>query len=117
MLVDGWFYSPTGWASFSASVNWYDRTGAYLSTSNVSQALTAATWTHVQNWYEVPATAAQAEITAIEGSTPGATNLLYCSDVVMVLSPECVGSFASAAVVDYPTSGSPWPPIGVTQLL
>ena len=117
-LADGWFYSPTGWANFSLNVNWFDRNGGYLSTTGGATVnLSTGVWTHVQAYAEAPATAAFGQVLPTENSSPGATNLLYCSDVVLVLSPECVGSFSSAAVVDYPTTGAPWPPLGVTQLL
>lgn len=116
-LLDGWFYSPTGYASFSPSINWYDRSQGFLSTNNHTTALVAATWTHIQAFYEAPASAANAKITVLESGTPASSNTVFLSNVQLVLSPECVGSFSSAAVVDYPTTGPPWPPTGITQLL
>jgi hypothetical protein len=117
-LADGWFYSTPGWPNFNLSVNWYDRNGGFLSTTvGANTNLSAATWTHVQTYAEAPATAAFGQLVPTETGSPAATRLLYCSDAFLVLSPECVGSFTSAAVVDYPTSGAPWPPTGVTQLL
>jgi hypothetical protein len=115
-LVDGWLYSPTGYGNVSLSVAWCDRAGNHLSTTATVAAVSAATWTHAQNYVEAPATAAQAQIQAVQGGTPAAGNLLYVSDVVLVQAAECVGALASAATVDYP-AGAPWPPLGVTQLL
>lgn len=116
MLLDGWFYSTPGYSNFSGSVNWYDQGKNYLSTSNHTQALTAATWAHVQNYYLVPATAAYAQINALEAGTPASSALLYLSDVFMIASQECVGSLTSAAAIRYPAA-APWPPLGVEQLL
>lgn len=117
-LADGWFFSPTGWANFSLNINWFTENGTYISTTGGSTvSLAANTWTHVQTYAVAPATAAFGQVLPTENATPGATNLLYCSDVFVVVSPECVGSFSSAATVNYPTSASPWPPVGVTQLL
>ena len=47
-LADGWFFSPTGWASFALSVSWFNPTGTYISTtSGAVTSLAASTWTHV----------------------------------------------------------------------
>jgi hypothetical protein len=117
-LADGWFFSPTGWANFSLNVNWFTENGTYISTTGGSTvSLAANTWTHVQTVAVAPATSAFGQVLPTENASPGATNLLYCSNVFTVISPECVGSFSSAATVNYPATGSPWPPVGVTQLL
>jgi hypothetical protein len=116
-LADGWFFSPTGWANFSLNINWFTRNGTYISTTGGSTiSLAANTWTHVQTVAVAPATSAFGQVLPTENASPGATNLLYCSNVFTVISPECVGSFSSAATVNYPATGAPWPPIGVTQL-
>lgn len=114
-LADGWFYSTPGTTAFSFSVAWYDRLGTLLSTSASTITLTAATWTHVQNWFEAPAGAAQARLMPTESGTPAASKLLYVSNAFLIQSWECVSSFSSAATVNY--GASPWPPTGVTQLL
>jgi hypothetical protein len=113
VLVTGWFYSPTGWSAFGLNVNWYTSTGAYISTSANTISLAANTWTQVSNYFQPPAGAAFASIDPTQSSSPGATNLLYISNVYMVLTPETVGSLTSAATVNYGTT--PWP-TGVTQL-
>lgn len=115
-LVDGWLYSTPGYTNVSLSVAWYDQGSNLISTSFTVQALTAATWTHVQNWYLAPAQAAYGQIQATEGGTPAASKLLYLSDVFLIASQECVGSLTSAAAIEYP-SGAYWPPVGVEQLL
>ena len=115
VLLDGWFYSPPGTTAFSFSINWYDRAGTYLSTSSSTVTLVAATWTHVQNFFEVPATVAQGQLAPTESGTPASSKLIYISDAFAIKSWECVGAFTSAATVNYGTA--PWPPTGVTQLL
>ena len=115
-LVDGWLYSTPGYTNVSLSVAWYDQSSNLISTSSTAQALTAATWTHVQNWYLAPAQAAFGQIQATEGGTPAASKLLYLSDVFFIASQECVGSLTSAAAIEYPP-GAYWPPVGVEQLL
>jgi hypothetical protein len=54
-------------------------------------------------------------IAPTENGTPGATNLLYMSDVTVQPTPERVGALASVAQITYP-AGSNWPPTGVVQL-
>lgn len=115
-LADGWVYCPLGYSQFSLSVSWFDAGQTYLSTDSMTQTLTAATWTHAQNWALAPAQAAYANVVPTLGGTPASSVLLYMSDVFLILSPECVGSLTSAAAIEYP-SGAPWPPVGVEQLL
>jgi hypothetical protein len=115
-LASGWFYTPTTWASFSLNLSWYDQAENYLSTSAVNLSLTGATWTQVSEYYEAPTTAAYATIQPAMNSSPGVSNLLYMSYVYVILAPEYAGCLTSAASIEYP-SGSPWPPIGVQQLL
>lgn len=114
-LVTGWFYSPTGWSTFSLSVNWYDSGQNLISTSSSTAALTANTWTQISNYFTPPATAAFAAIAPTESGSPTSSNLLYISNTFMVLAPENVGTLTSIAQVDYQT-GTLWPPVGVTQL-
>lgn len=111
--VNGWFYSPTGWANVSLSVDWYDATSTYISTSSTPVSLTAATWTNLVNTYQPPSNAAYASIDVTEGSIPAATNLLYLSNVTLALSPELTTALGAVTQITY--SGQ-WPPIGVTQL-
>lgn len=116
VMPTGWFYSPTGWSSFSLSVNWYDSSQAYITTSSATVGLPAATWTQVTNRFQPPAAAAYGQLVPTEGGTPGATNLLYMSGVQLLLTPETVGALTSAATVNYAAS-TYFPPTGVTQLL
>lgn len=114
-LATGWLYSPTGWSNVGLSVNWFDSSRTYISTSSTAgAALAANTWTQVSNYFAPPATAAYGQITPTEGGSPGATNLLYMSAVQLLLAPETVPAMASIAQVNY--GSTPWPPTGVSQL-
>lgn len=118
-VASGWLYSPTGWASTSLSVNWYDSGQGYLSTSSATVSLAAASWTQVTNYFPCPAGAAYAALVPTESGTPGASNLLYMSNVCLIRAPESVPALASVAQVTYPTPSQPnapsWPPTGVVQ--
>lgn len=111
--VDGWLYSTTGWASVSLSVNWFDSTGTYLSTSFNVVSLTAATWTQLTNVFQAPAGAAFASIVPTESGTPGATNLLYLSNLTLSFTDEAV--FPSVISVDY--DPQTYLPSGTTELV
>ena len=112
----GWFFSSTGWASFMININWFDNTGTYISTSGGPVTnLPANTWTFSQSFVQPPLGATTATIVPTEFGTPGATNLLYCSNVFAMYSPEYGTALTSAAQVVYGSVA--WPPTGVTQLL
>lgn len=114
--IQGWFFSPTGWASFQVNVNWFDSHGVYISTtSGTVTNLPANTWTFSSTYAQAPLGAATASVLPTEFGTPGATNLLYCSNVFAIYSPEYGTALTSAAQVEY--GSNQWPPIGVTQLL
>ena len=115
LLVNGWFYTPTTWSAFDLSVFWFDQSGAFISSSDLNTSLTGATWTQESHYVTPPATTASARILAILNGSPTSAQLLYMSNVQLLLAPECVGALTSAATVNYGTA--PWPPTGVTQLL
>jgi hypothetical protein len=112
----GYFYTPTTWANFSLSLNWYDSSQTLISTSSATVSLTGATWTSESNNLQPPSTAAYAQLAPTLSGTPTSSNTLYMSDVYLVLSPVSIPSFSSIATVQYANSGASWPPIGVTQL-
>lgn len=111
--VNGWVYSSTGWSSVSVSINWYDRTGTYLSTSSNPVSVPAATWTNLVNYFNPPLGAAQAAIVPTESGTPGVTNTLYLSNVTLTAASELT---TTAAPVSQITYASVWTPTSVTQL-
>jgi hypothetical protein len=115
VLVSGYFYSPTGVSSnFSLSVNWFDRSGTYLSTSSNLVTLAANTWTLVFNYFQAPVSATFLTLVPTESGTPTASNTIYMSNVNVTTPPEYTPSMTSAVQVNY--SGV-WPPVGITQLV
>lgn len=115
-IVNGWFYSPTGWSNFDLQMNWFASTGAYMSTSFLgTTSLAANTWTQVTHYVAAPAGSAFGGINPTLAGSPGATNLLYMSNVTLVKSPEIAGTLSSVSQINY-ASGTQWPPTGVTLL-
>ncbi|MET7477644.1 hypothetical protein ABZT17_25200 [Streptomyces sp. NPDC005648] len=110
--AQGWLYSATGWSDVSLSVSWFDANQTLISTSGNTVSLTAATWTQQINNFQAPSGAAYAALAPTEGSTPGATALLYLSNIT--LTDMDGGTLASVARVDY--GFAPGAPVGITQL-
>lgn len=113
--LNGWFYSPTGYGTVSLSADWYDAGNIYITTTNSSVGLAAATWTNLVSYYQPPANAFYVSINVLEGSTPGASNTLFLSDVTVQLSPEQTTSLPAISQITY-VSDNTWPPSGVVQL-
>lgn len=109
-----WFYAATAITSnISLSVNWFDSTGTYISTSSNTQSLGAATWTYFTNTYSPPAGAASATLVPTLSGTPSAGNPLYISYIrLLKTDPD---TFSSVAEVTYDSTNI-WGPTGVTQL-
>jgi hypothetical protein len=115
--INGWFYSPTGWGNVSLSVDWYDANQTYITTTNSTTTLAAATWTNLVMSYNPPSNAFYASINFIEATTPAAGNTVFFSNVFIVASPERTLAVAPVVQINYGSSGSngvPWPPLGVT---
>lgn len=118
VTVEGrmWF-SAAVTAQASMSVNWFDLSGAYLSTSSNSISVPAATWTDLANTFTAPAGAYGYTINPILGGTPAATQVFY---VDMARGyPATVGpQLSSVTALTYPDSwpGPTWPPLGTTVL-
>lgn len=113
-VANGWFFSPTGWATVTLSIDWYDSTRTFISTSNSTVSLTANTWQNLVSLFQAPSNAFFASINFIESGSPTGSNTVYFSDVALSLSIELNRPLASAAQITY--GNSIWPPNGVTQL-
>lgn len=79
--VDGWLFSPLGWASAGIAVNWFASTGAYVDTSAANGALVANVATRRQNVFTAPAGAAYGRVHPVMNGTPAVTDLLYADEV------------------------------------
>ncbi|MER6374872.1 hypothetical protein ABT255_42420 [Streptomyces mirabilis] len=111
--AQGWLYSPPGWSNVSLSVNWFDSSQTYLTTSSHTVSLAAATWTQQLNNFQAPNGAAYATLVPTEGGTPSAATTLFLSNLTLTNSDP--SALASVAQVNYPPDRL-WPPSGITQL-
>jgi hypothetical protein len=121
-IVEGKPYTATAWlyaaslitgSNLSLSVNWFDSSQTYLSTSTNGQNLSAATWTYVSNQFVAPATAAYATLVPTLSGTPSAGNPLYISfAALLVTDPQ---TLSSVAEITY-NGTTPQGPTGVVQL-
>jgi hypothetical protein len=111
--AQGWLYSPPGWANVSLSVNWFDSSQTYLTTSSRTVSLAAATWTQQVSNLQAPNGAAYATLVPTEGGTPSAATTLFLSNLTLTNADP--SALASVAQMTYPDS-EPWPPTGLTQL-
>lgn len=118
VTVDGWIWctdAVTG--NVSMSINWYDLTGSYISTSSNDVSVAAATWTRLTNTFTAPAGAYQLAIAATVSGTPVAAQVFYVGPVrayYTYTGPQ------NATVTQIEWSGTGWPatgiPVGTTQL-
>jgi hypothetical protein len=115
-LVTGYFYTPTTWANFSLTVNWYDGQGNFLRANSNTVSLPGATWTSVSNYFDPFPDVAYGRIVPTMSGTPTSSNTLYMSNVYLALSPESVPPYTSVTAVQYQPTGIPWPPTGAVQL-
>lgn len=121
-VTEGAPYSATAWLyaatlitglNLSLSINWFDSSQTYISTSSNPQNLSAATWTYVSNQFVAPITAAYATLVPTLSGTPSAGNPLYLSfAALLVTDPD---TLASVAEITY-NGTTPQGPTGVTQL-
>jgi hypothetical protein len=81
-VTAGATYFPHAWLlcnrdrAVDLRVNWYDGSGVFVSTSTISQAATANTWTEVTGPVTAPVGAAQGTARPALASTPPATDVL-----------------------------------------
>lgn len=82
LTAAGWVWFTTAvTSSFAMSVNWFDASEDYLSTSSVFVSVPAATWTQASNTFTAPAGAAYAALVPLLGGTPPASQVWYVDDV------------------------------------
>lgn len=110
--ASAWLYLTTSYA-VSMSINWFDSTQTYISTSSNSQTVGAATWTYGINTVIAPEGAAYATLVPTMGGTPSAGNPLYISYATLLRTDPV--TLSSVAEVTYEDS-NPWGPTGVDQL-
>lgn len=79
--------------SISVSVNWSNSSFTYLSTSSVTQSVSANTWTFFYGEITAPANTAYATIIPTMTGTPAGSNILYCDNVRMLAASTSVATF------------------------
>lgn len=81
VVISAWFYSPAGYASLALVCDWFDSSGAYISTTGGSiSAIAAATWVQRTATVTPPANAASVTFgPTLSGNPPDGT-LLYMDD-------------------------------------
>lgn len=116
VFITGWFYSPNGYSHFNFQVNCYNNQGVYFSTLFLgTTVLAAATWTQVSHFAQIPAQAANVDLNPNLSNNPLATDVLYMSNVYMVMSPETVPVLTSVEQVVY--NGTGYQPASINQLV
>lgn len=112
-----WLYSNAGYGAAAVSINWYNASHVFLSTTaGASTALAAATWTQLATTGPVPAGAAYGTVVVAETGTPPASAVLYVS--AAPLQDASGPMLPSIAQITYPGTwpAASWPPLAVTQL-
>lgn len=90
----GWMKSLTALANVMLSIDWFDSTGSYLSTSSQTLSLTAGAWTSFDGTYAAPTSAASFTYGPTLGSSPAAGSAIYLDDAVMSLAAGFVQTAA-----------------------
>jgi hypothetical protein len=85
-----WALCPGGYAGASASINWYDSAGLYLSTASAFAELPADTWVQLQVSGHAPTGAAFATVVPTLIGIPAASTLTYFDDAQLVVSGQAV---------------------------
>lgn len=113
--ASAWLYATTAisGSNMSLSVNWFDATQTYITTSSNGVNLSAATWTLFQNQYVAPAGAAYATLVPTLTGTPSAGNPLYISFASLRQTDSSTLSSVAEMVYD---GTNLWPPTGIDQL-
>lgn len=88
-----WVYSPAGYSSVVAAIDWADGAHGYLSTSTgTTQAVPAGVWTLLTVTATAPASAAFADYGPTIGASPPTGTALYVDDAVLVAATSYTSS-------------------------
>lgn len=80
-----WVYSPGGWSDFQPAVDWFDASGAFLSSGvGTGEAVPAGVWTLIRRTYTAPASASRVSVRARHGSTPPASAVWYAWGLLFI---------------------------------
>lgn len=123
--VPGQWITVTGWMWFtnavtsqaSMSINWYNATGTFMSTSANSISVPAATWTQLTNTFQAPSGAYQFSIDAALGGTPAASQVFFVDTVhahYAYTGPQTSSVTRLLSPGTWP--GTTWPALGTEEL-
>lgn len=101
-------YSPLGWAAVTVGFDWLDANNAFLSTSVSNTAVAANTWTAITQSHAAPANSANAYVRVGLGTTPGVSDLLYATCVVVWQGAVSVATTTNGLPL-WTTTGSDFP--------
>jgi hypothetical protein len=98
-----WAYSPAGWTDLRATVDWYDSSDVFISTTlGSATSVAAGTWTLLSQSLTAPALASRASVRFRFGGTPPATNITYVWGLLLV-NPVASGTFMNPAPGEFTT--------------
>jgi len=78
-----WFTSAVT-TNYSTSINWFDASGTYITTSSAVISVPATTWTQVTNTFTAPANAMFATLVPTLTGTPAAAQIWYVDDTTLI---------------------------------
>lgn len=83
--TEAWFASAAGWSDARAAVDWYDSSGAFITSSLGSATVVPAgmVWTVSRQVFTAPAGTASMQPRARQGGTPAASDVLWVDDVTV----------------------------------
>jgi len=97
--AEGWLFSVGGYATAQFTIDWFTGASAFISTSNVSLALGAATWTRARVIAVAPATAAKAQIGPTLGGSPGTGTTMWADNLTFTHRVGADGSTQTFTVI------------------
>lgn len=100
VVAAGWFYLTTA-GDAACSVDWFDSTGAVISTSSNVQTLSAGVWTQLLQRFAAPAGAASAVLTGAITGSPTTSDVFYIDDAILRIERPV---FSASGNVDWTRS-------------
>jgi hypothetical protein len=107
VLVSVWVWVTSTTSNFSCSVNWFDSTGAYITTTSNFITVSAATWTQAKNYFTAPANAASAQLVPVIIGTPASSQIWYVDDASFQGTQKFTVTRSVNGVVKAQTAGLP----------
>lgn len=98
-----WVYSPLGWSDLRATVDWYDSSDSFLSTTLGSATVVpAGVWTLLRQTLTAPASSSRSRVRMRFGGTPPSSNITYVWGLFLA-DPAASGVYMAPAPGEYTT--------------